>query len=111
MKRILRGSALAGYMVVAVWLAFLATGAQQGAYAQQILMPGQTVVYYNGYGQGYYGGYVPRYGATYGLAPSYGYSGYGYGYRPYGYNGDYPGYSSGPFGPRTFGSPTYYIGY
>jgi hypothetical protein len=94
MKRILRGSALAGCIVAAVWMVSLAPIPHNFAYAQRTLMRGQTVVYYNEYGQGYYGVNGQNYGATYVLVPNNGYSGFGNG--PYG-----NGYGRGP----------YYLGY
>jgi hypothetical protein len=105
MKRILRASAIAPCIAAAVWMTSLAPNAHNLASAQQ-LMPGQTVIYYNGYGQGYYGVYVPSYRATYTVVPYNGYSGYGNG--PYGND---PGYvnqgSYGPFGNRAFGASAY----
>jgi hypothetical protein len=106
MKRILRLSALTGCIAAAVWMALLAPTAHNLAYAQQTLMGNHTVVYYNGYGQGYYGGTVPNYGGTYVFVPNNGYSGYGSG--PY---GNYPGYGnlgfSSPFGDRMLGGSAY----
>jgi hypothetical protein len=108
MKRILRGSALATIIVAAVWLASLAPTGHQGAYAQQMLVRVPTVTYYNGYGQGSYGGYAPFYGDTYVSVPNIGYSGYGSG--PY---GNYSGYGNlgyyQPYYGRTFGPPTYWV--
>jgi hypothetical protein len=70
------------------------------------MMTGPTVVYYDGFGQGYYGGNSPSYGAAYVLVPNNGYSGYGNGpygnYRGYGNPGHYD-----PFYGRTFAPSTY----
>jgi hypothetical protein len=106
MKRIFCGSVLASCITTAVGIASVLLPSRHWAYAQQILMPGQNVVYYNGYGQGYYGGYAPGYGGTYVFVPNNNYSGYGNG--PYGYDARSvnPGYS-GSFGARTFGGSAY----
>ena len=74
--------------------------------ASHSLAHAQTIVYYNGYGQSYYRGYVPNYGGSYVFVPNNVYSGYGNG--PYGNYPVYgnPGYYQ-PYYGRTFG-PTYY---
>jgi hypothetical protein len=84
-------------------LAFFAPTPRHCALAQPPLMRGPTVVYYNGYGQGYYGGYAPNYGSQYLVVPNNGYPVYGNGYSGYG-NGPYGNY-------RGYGNPGYYNPY
>ena len=112
MNRIIRLSTLAGCVVAAVGMTSFVSTVHSVAYAQRTLVRGQTVVYYDGYGQGYYGGNVQGYGVPYALVPNYGYSAFGS--SPYGYgNGRYyPGYNnSGYYGPtngQAFNHSPYY---
>jgi hypothetical protein len=97
MKRILHASARAVGVIAAIWIASLAPTGHSSAYAQRTIMRGQTVVYYDGYGQGYYGGYAPSYGGAYMLVPN---------------NNRYLGYGNGPYGTYPgYGNPGYYYPY
>jgi hypothetical protein len=103
MKRTLRLSVIAGGFAAAAALACLAPNPHGQAYAQA------TVVYYNGYGQGYYGGnnqgyyngYGRGYGGTYVFVPNR-YTGFGNG--PYGTD-YYPVYSNPGYYDPFYGRP------